>query len=103
MPIFAFAVPIPPGQTDDWLRFAAETQERAVEHAVSRQEAGITRELAFLQRGEDGDVAVLVLEAEDPQHALAALAAAESPYDAWLRDAAPTVVDPVLDWAAGGE
>ncbi len=45
---------------------------------------GITRELAFLQRGSQGDLAIIYLEGDDPEHELAKLLGSDQPFDRWL-------------------
>ena len=84
----AFAAPFLPGKTDadrEALRSCAEGDRKA-DHEASRKRAGITRESVWIQSTPDGDVAVVLIEADDIGAAMGALAGSEEPFDAWFRD-----------------
>jgi hypothetical protein len=84
----AFAVPILPGKTDAD-RAAMEScrsGERQADHAASRVRAGITRESVWIQSTPGGDVAVVLLESDDIDAAMGALATSQEPFDAWFRE-----------------
>jgi hypothetical protein len=84
----AFAVPILPGKTDAD-RAAMEScrdGDRKADHAASRTRAGITRESVWIQSTPGGDVAVVVIEANDAGAAMGALASSQEPFDVWFRD-----------------
>jgi hypothetical protein len=86
----AFAVPILPGRTaDDREAMRSCSQgERKQPHASSRARHGITREAVWLQPTPAGDIAVVYLEADDLQAALAGLGSSEEPFDQWFRQMA---------------
>ena len=84
----AFAVPIVPGKTDAD-RAAMEScrnGDRKADHAASRVRAGITRESVWIQSTPGGDVAVVVIEADDAGAAIAALSSSQDPFDVWFRE-----------------
>jgi hypothetical protein len=87
MPSLAFAAPLLPGKTDaDRAALASVANgERRADHEESRKRAGITRESVWLQSTPNGDVGVVVLEADDIQAALGALATSQEPFDQWFR------------------
>ena len=54
----------------------------------SRRRLGVSAESVwFLQKPSGGGVAVVYLEALDPERALGELAASEAPFDSWYRGA----------------
>ena len=88
MPTIAFAAPLLPGKTDadrEALASCASGDRRA-DHEASRERAGITREAVWIQSTPGGDVAVVVIESDDIQAAMGALATSEEPFDVWFRD-----------------
>jgi hypothetical protein len=84
----AFAAPLLPGKTDADREAlaAAHSGARAADHRESRRRAGITREAVWIQSTPDGDVAVVLIEADDVAAALGALATSQDPYDVGFRD-----------------
>jgi ketosteroid isomerase-like protein len=84
----AFAAPLLPGKTDADREALASAQsgERKAEHEASRRRAGITREAVWLQSTPDGDVAVVLIEADDVGAALGTLASSQEPYDVAFRE-----------------
>ena len=84
----AFAVPILPGRTDaDRAAMeACRNGDRKADHAASRVRAGIRRESVWIQSTPDGDVAVVVLEADDAGAAMGTLATSQEPFDVWFRE-----------------
>jgi len=88
MPTIAFAAPLLPGKTDadrEALASCASGDRRA-DYEASRKRAGITREAVWIQSTPGGDVAVVVIESDDVQAAMGALATSEDPFDVWFRD-----------------
>jgi len=80
-------VTIAHGKLDAWKQFCAETAgPRRSERQESMRRCGITRERAFLQRTPNGDLAIIYLEGEDPQHELTKLLASTHPFDKWLAE-----------------
>jgi hypothetical protein len=87
MPTIAFAAPLLPGKTDqdrEALR-SCDSGDRQGDHRASRGRAGITRESVWIQGTPDGDVAVVVIEADDIGHAMGTMATSEDPFDVWFR------------------
>jgi len=85
MALFAMAVPILPGKTDQWLKFLDELRtKRREEFVASRQRLGV-RERTFLQRTPMGDLVVVTLEGDDPQSAFAKFAQADDDFTRWFK------------------
>ena len=84
----AFAAPLLPGKTDADREALASlgNGDRKSDHEASRQRAGITRESVWIQSTPNGDVAVVLIEADDIAAAMGALATSDNPFDAWFRD-----------------
>ncbi len=80
---------IPAGQEEPWRRFLQELSgPRYEEYKESRRRLGISAESTWLApRSSGGGVAVMYLEAEDPEpaleRALRELAAPKAPFDSW--------------------
>ena len=78
-------------QEEPWRRFLQELSgPRYEEYAQSRRSLGILAESVwFAPKPSGGGVAIVYLEAEDPERALrefvAELAASETSFDSWLR------------------
>ena len=78
-------------EEEPWRRFLQELAGPRLEgYAESRRRLGILAESVwFAPKPSGGGTAVVFLEAEDPERALrelvAELAAAETPFDSWLR------------------
>ena len=84
----AFAAPFLPGKADvdrEVLESCWHGERRA-DHEASRRRAGITRESVWIQSTPDGDVGVVLIEADDIPAAMGALATSEEPFDVWFRD-----------------
>lgn len=88
METIAFAAPLLPDKTEADLAAMASVSsgERRAEHEASRKRAGIKREATWLQRTPDGDVVVVLLEADDVQAAMGTLATSQEPFDVWFRE-----------------
>jgi hypothetical protein len=84
----AFAAPLLPGKTEqdrDDIESCAHGTRRAA-HEASRARHGITREAVWIQPTPLGDLAVVCLEADDLEAALAGLASSQEPFDVWFRE-----------------
>lgn len=93
MPAIAFTAPLLPGRTEAERR-ALEScwvGERREAHQDARRRAGITKESVWLQSGPAGDLAVVYLEADDIEAALACLGGSQEPFDRWFREHVRTV------------
>ena len=89
MASMAFALPLPPGKTEEWRRGAADLlgPRRAV-YEASRRRLGVTVERAYLQHTPQGDLNVVYLESDDLAGAFQQLAASQDPFDVWFRERA---------------
>jgi hypothetical protein len=88
MPSIGFAAPLLPGTTeiDREAMKSCWNGERNAAYEDSRRRAGITRETTWLQSTPAGDMAVVVLEADDLEAALGAIATSDEPFDTWFRE-----------------
>jgi len=88
MKSMAFAAPLLPGKTEADIAAMATVQngERRAAHEASRKRAGITREAAWLHRTPAGDVVVVLIEADDVEAAMGAIATSQDPHDVWFRE-----------------
>jgi hypothetical protein len=81
-----WAAPILPGKRDAWNSFMDELQgPRRHEHAASRREMGLHREVVSVMSTPAGDFVCLYHEADDLAQAFAVLATSSSPYLQWFR------------------
>jgi hypothetical protein len=76
---------VPPDQEEPWRRFLQELSDsRFEQYAQSRRRLGVLTESVWLApKPSGGGVAVIYLEAEDPEWALRELAASDTPFDSW--------------------
>jgi hypothetical protein len=84
----AFSAPILPGKTEfdrEAMRSCMEG-ERSSAYQASRGRHGISRESVWVQQTPAGDVAVVLLEADDLQAAFEGIASSEDPFDQWFRE-----------------
>jgi hypothetical protein len=89
MTSLAFALPITPGKTDEWLRWGEELLgPRRTEYEASRRRLGVTVERCFLQHTPQGDLNVVVLEGDDLAAAFQGVATSQDPFDVWFREKA---------------
>ena len=89
MATLAFALPLTPGKTEAWLRWGDELLgERRAEYEASRRRLGVTVERCFLQHTPQGDLNVVVLEAEDLAVAFHRVATSQEPFDVWFSEKA---------------
>jgi hypothetical protein len=84
----AFTVPLLPDMTevDRSAMQSCWRGDRRAEHEASRRHLGITRESVWIQPTTEGDVAVVLLEAEDLGAALAGVGSSGLPFDTWFRE-----------------
>ncbi|MFZ2012747.1 MAG: hypothetical protein WAV00_02900 [Nocardioides sp.] len=88
MQTIAIAVPLLSGRTEShrneltscWLGGRREA------HQDSRRRAGIIREAVWIQTTPGGDLAVVLLDADDLDIALMVLETSDEPFDHWFRD-----------------
>jgi hypothetical protein len=76
---------VPPDREEPWRRFLQELSgPRHEEYAQSRRRLGVSAESVWLApKPSGGGVAVIYLEAEDPEWVLRELAASDTPFDSW--------------------
>ena len=80
-----FACQISADQEEPWRRFLQELSvSRLEEYAESRRRLGISAESVWLApKPSGGGVAIVYLEADNPERALDELAVSEAPFDSW--------------------
>ncbi|MDX5346341.1 MAG: hypothetical protein LPJ89_03085 [Hymenobacteraceae bacterium] len=84
MPLLAFAVPVLPGKTDQWMAMTAEARgNRNNAYRETRRKQGI-RERCFLQHTPNGDFVIVTLEGENPQKALQELGKTDDDFTRWF-------------------
>jgi hypothetical protein len=76
---------VSPDQEEPWRRFLQELSgPRFEEYAESTRRLGISAESVWLApRPSGGGVAVVYLEAEDPERTLRELASSKTPFESW--------------------
>ena len=76
---------VPPDQEEPWRRFLQELSDsRYEQYAQSRRRLGVLTESVWLApKPSGGGVAIVYLEAKDPEWALRELAVSEAPFDSW--------------------
>jgi len=75
------AHPVMPGRGSDHLAWCQEIRVRREELAASRARAGITRQIVWSHP--PSDMAIVRIDADDPQAAIRALACSDDPFDRW--------------------
>ena len=77
---------VPADREEPWRRFLQEISDsRYEEYAQSRRRLGITAVSVWLApKPPGGGVAVIYLEALDPERALREIAASNAPFDSWI-------------------
>lgn len=84
MALFAVAIPIAPGKTEEWRQFMGElTGARKAEFKASRERLGV-HERTFLQQTPQGDMVIVTLEGADPMGAMAAFGQGTDPFTEWF-------------------
>ncbi len=91
----AFAVPIPPGKSDEMRRFFKEATARMDDVDRVRKALGtLTRDSAWIMSlppEMGGDFLIVMLEGSDPVGANAKFAASQDPTDVWFKSEAGRV------------
>lgn len=87
MALIAFAAPILPGKKDAYDEWVAELNgSRRDEYEQHLRRVGKKREWSLLQQTPDGDLAVVVQEADDPQAMMRRFVESREPFDVWMKD-----------------
>ena len=91
MPMMAVAFPILPGKTPEWRSFMAELNgPRRAEFEASRHAAGV-HERTFLQSTPMGDLVIVTLEGDDPEHAFGRMMSATDAFTTWFLERAKAI------------
>ncbi len=86
MTAIAFTLRSPSEDATEVREFVAELLgSRLRDLEVSWRQKGVTREMAWLQRDEQGGSIIVFLEADDPARFYLELAISEEPFDRWYR------------------
>lgn len=84
---FAFAIPVVPGKEElDRSTLGEMLGARRDEYEASLRDAGITRQAVWHQETPGGTVAVVYVEGDDPEGAVAHFGSSDEPLNAWFRD-----------------
>lgn len=84
MAIYAVAFPVAPGKSEKWHTWMDELNgPRREEFVASRRAAG-ARERAFLQSTPMGDIAIIVLEGNDPEGAFFQMMGVDDDFTRWF-------------------
>lgn len=87
MATLVLTAPILPGKLEAWRRLCQEIDgRRRQEYETSRRQLGIVSETVWLLRTRHTNVAVVRVDAEEPEHLLARLAASKHPFDRWFKE-----------------
>ena len=80
-----FSLLIKEGRTDDFRAFVADLMNsRRIDWAQSQRRRGITRQVVGLATQNGRDLALIWVEASDPEQVLPALRASTDDFDRWL-------------------
>lgn len=84
MPLFAYVGQVRPNKTTEFRQFIADLNgPRKKEYEASRKNAGFRQEAMFLQKTPQGDMVVLVQDAESEEAALTALRGMTDSFHTW--------------------
>lgn len=112
MPALVVAAPILPDKVEDWRRLCQEIEGRRQQgYEDSRRRLGVASEAVWLLRTPRATVAVVRVDADEPEHLMSRLVASEHPFDRWFKgqlrnicglDLTPAALGPtmelVFDW-----
>ncbi|MGZ3406848.1 MAG: hypothetical protein ACXVDD_26845 [Polyangia bacterium] len=83
--MFAMAIPLAPGKTEQWKKFTSELNgARRAEFVESRKKLGV-RERTFLQHTPHGDLVVVTLEGANPAQAFAQFGQGTDAFTTWFK------------------
>lgn len=84
---FAFSIPVVPGKEElDRSTLDEMLGDRRGEYEAALRNAGITRHAIWHQETPGGTVAVVYVEGEDPETAVAQFGASDEPLSTWFRE-----------------
>lgn len=82
--LFAMAVPILPGKTEQWKKFADDLKSRYnKDFKESRKRMGV-QERSFLQHTPMGDLVIVTIEGKDPQKAFEEFSKGTDEFTKWF-------------------
>ncbi len=79
------ALPVLPGQSDRVRNFGKDLEEHRAEFDRLNREATITRYVSYLHESPQGDVEIVIMEADDPSR-IRSYIRGDSAYDSWWLD-----------------
>lgn len=83
MPTIIYALPVLPGKADRVRAFQAEVEPYRSAYDDLNRQAIVTRHEMYLQSSPQGDLAITVMETDDPGRLMRAFQ--DTPYDRWWR------------------
>jgi len=87
MPAFCIALPVLPGKAEALREFGKTVDNpRRQEFEASERRLGIPKEAWFLQSTPQGDLALIYLEAREPEKSLGEFMASQDRFDRWFKD-----------------
>ena len=85
MSLYAFVAPIQPNKTEEFRQFVKELNgSRKEEYESSRAKAGFQRESIFLQNTPNGEMFVVIQEADSQKDALDSLRGMKDSFNVWF-------------------
>jgi len=87
MVALAFAASILPGKQEAWRRFYQTLEgSRCHQYEELHKRLRVTNELTWLVETPKGDMAIVYLEADDPEWMIQDLLASNLPFDCWFKE-----------------
>ncbi len=87
MPGFAFTLPVVPGKEElDRQTLDEMAGSRREEYEAALRDAGITRQTVWHQETPNGTMAVVYVEAEDGEAAVAKFGSSDESFNTWFRE-----------------
>jgi hypothetical protein len=86
LPLFAAALPVPPGKEEAVRQFGKEMQLKKKEFEKSEKRLSAKRESWFLQVSPQGSLIVVNIEAQNLNKMVTDFAKSKDPFDVWMKD-----------------
>lgn len=83
MPTITYALPVLPGKAERVRAFQSELEPHRDAYDELNRQATVTHHEMYLQESPQGDLAITIMEADDPSRVMRAFV--DTPYDAWWR------------------
>ncbi len=104
MPKVAFAIPIYPGETEEYRQFIRDLQgSRREEYVEARRNMGIKKVMLWIQHTRQGDLLITYYDCEDVDRMVEGLSASERPFDVWFREQVKKYHGVALEKGPGGD